>query len=405
MFGIGLDDAFIIITSYVRTDPKKDPVERVHDTIDEVGISIFMTTATSVLAFSLGCMSSLPAIRWLCLYAFPTVAIDFIYQITFFIALVVLDERRIKNRRRDCLVCCVVKKESPPDETPENDGAPDVHIAERIMSWYADRLLRPWMKALVLAVFAALFASCFYGASLMKVAFDFTSVLPSDSYIISFQESLDKYAQIPAIGPFVYFRNVDQSDPQILLQMESYVNDLVEIDAISKPPFQFWVRDFQTYLIENPELTWLTFNETLHMFLALPENKNFQDDFIFDAEGNIKASRTHVEMDNLDLSSVDNLIATLKDQRRVGSEQPANQDGDWSFFTFDHIYYLWEFLNITKAELMLTTIIGIASVSVMGLLFMPHWSGVFFVGPLIAVLYVDLMGFLQFAGVTINGGT
>ena len=222
MFGIGLDDAFIIITAYGRTASKKDPVERVHDTINEVGVSIFMTTVTSVLAFSLGCTSSLPAIRWLCLYAFPTVAIDFIYQITFFVALVVIDERRIKNRRRDCLVCCSVKRESSPDETLNDDGAGDVHIAQRLMTLYADRLLSPWTKSLVLASFAVLFAICFYGASKMKVAFDFTSVLPNDSYVISFEAALDEYAQLPSISPYVYFRNVNQSDHAIL-------NDLVQL--------------------------------------------------------------------------------------------------------------------------------------------------------------------------------
>ena len=74
MFGIGLDDSFILITAYVRTDPKKDAVQRVHETVEEVGVSIFMTTATSATAFALGCVSTLPAIRWLCLYAFPTVS-------------------------------------------------------------------------------------------------------------------------------------------------------------------------------------------------------------------------------------------------------------------------------------------------------------------------------------------
>jgi len=66
VFGIGLDDAFILFAAYVRTDPSKDPVERIHDTMDEVAISIFMTTATTQLAFAVGCFSPVPAIRWLC---------------------------------------------------------------------------------------------------------------------------------------------------------------------------------------------------------------------------------------------------------------------------------------------------------------------------------------------------
>jgi Niemann-Pick C1 protein len=68
LFGIGLDDAFIISGEYARTDTKKSAVERVHDTIDEVGVSIFVTTLTSVTAFALGTTSTIPAVYWLCQY-------------------------------------------------------------------------------------------------------------------------------------------------------------------------------------------------------------------------------------------------------------------------------------------------------------------------------------------------
>jgi len=101
MFGIGLDDAFIILGEYERTDPNKDAIERIEDTIEEVGLSIALTTMTSVFAFGLGCISTVPAVSWICYYAFSTIMIDFFYQVTFFIAIIVLDEHRIQEKRRD----------------------------------------------------------------------------------------------------------------------------------------------------------------------------------------------------------------------------------------------------------------------------------------------------------------
>lgn len=74
--------AFIIHGEYVRTDESKDPVERVRDTLEEVGLSISLTTLTTALAFGLGMLSSIPQLIWCAMYAFPTVIIDFIYQIT-----------------------------------------------------------------------------------------------------------------------------------------------------------------------------------------------------------------------------------------------------------------------------------------------------------------------------------
>ena len=82
MFGIGLDDIFIIICEYERLDPSKNAVDRIQEIIDITGISIFLTTLTSVLAFASGCLSSVPIVKWLCLYAFTTIMTIFLYSVS-----------------------------------------------------------------------------------------------------------------------------------------------------------------------------------------------------------------------------------------------------------------------------------------------------------------------------------
>mmetsp|Transcript_11132 Transcript_11132/g.17036 ORF Transcript_11132/g.17036 Transcript_11132/m.17036 type:complete len:181 (-) Transcript_11132:809-1351(-) len=99
-FGIGLDDAFIIIGGYSRTDPNKDIATRIEETMLGVGGSILITSLTSSAAFGIGIMSSVSGVRWLCMYAFPTILIDFFYQVTVFVAMITLDERRIQQNRR-----------------------------------------------------------------------------------------------------------------------------------------------------------------------------------------------------------------------------------------------------------------------------------------------------------------
>jgi Patched family len=68
MFGIGLDDSFIIYGCYNRLDPRLDPVVRIEKTIDDVGLSIFLTTFTTSLAFFTGTFSNIPAVAWVCWY-------------------------------------------------------------------------------------------------------------------------------------------------------------------------------------------------------------------------------------------------------------------------------------------------------------------------------------------------
>lgn len=156
-FRIDLDDVFIVFGEYTRTDEKKPPRDRIRDTMEEVGSSIFLTTLTSTLAFSLGLVSSIPAVNWLCLYAFPTILINFFYCITWFVALVVIYENRIQQNRIDCCVCFSAK-DAEGDEQSQGIASEEktASIADRIMTQYSDFLLKPVVKLGVCVVFLAL---------------------------------------------------------------------------------------------------------------------------------------------------------------------------------------------------------------------------------------------------------
>jgi predicted RND superfamily exporter protein len=49
-----LDDDFVIMGAYLRMDTKKDIVQRIDDTVNDIGLSIFLTTLTTALAFGIG---------------------------------------------------------------------------------------------------------------------------------------------------------------------------------------------------------------------------------------------------------------------------------------------------------------------------------------------------------------
>jgi predicted RND superfamily exporter protein len=414
IFGVGLDDAFIISGSYDRTDPKKETEERIHDTIEDIGISITLTTITSALAFGLGALSTVPTVYWLCYYAFPTILFVYIYQVTFFVACIVLDERRVQQKRRDCCTCITVidageeEEEEEEEERERQEGPSDrsaEHLTERFMGWYAERLLRPWVKVTVVVVFTALFCACAHSASQLSQQFSLTDVIPTDSYLVGFFDALDDYSARSSTAPFVYFRNVDQSNELVQEQMEKYINDLVTIDAIADQPVFFWLRDFKVFLNESEDsLVQLDFNGQVDAFLSNSVyGELHRDDIVRDKAGTITASRCVIDMENVDVDDVNLQIDALQDQRKVTKAQAINQGRkDWAFFTFDGAYTIWEFYAVSAQELMMTTIVGVVAVTGVAFILMPHWTSSLFVLPLISVLYVDLLGMMQWAGIHIN---
>lgn len=387
-----MDDAFIISGSYSRTDPRKDPVERIADTIDDIGLSIAITTLTSSIAFATGCISSISSVYWLCLYAFPTIIIDFIYQISMFVAILVIDERRIQRNKRDCLVCLTVKGRE--DENANSE--PSMSPSSRFMDAYADILFKPGVKAAVLVFFAALFGACVWGTTQLRQELDFIELVPSDSYVIGFFEVQDLYFSNAGLGCAAYFRDVDQSDPAIRASMGDYINDLEAENAIITQPPYFWVRDFEKFVASGNATDTTIFNEQMDAFLADPlYNSLYGDNIVRDPETkDVLTSRVWVYMD-IDLGDSRQLVDQLDLLRDIEAFQSVNEkmaEKDYSFFSFDSTMNMWEFYAIVPKELTFTTVTGVVAVCIIGLAFIPHWTAIFFLLPSIVTVYIDLLG-------------
>ena len=425
IFGIGLDDAFIVYGFLSRTSEDKEITERIEETMAEAGLSITLTTLTSVLAFGLGCLSSIPAVYWLCLYAFPTIIFIYIYQLTFFVGCLVLDARRIQEGRRDCCTCITAKPGNDNDDEEEQQQDEETRTApnqattttssskhsgffvDAFMVRYAKFLMNPIVKVVVLVSFVALAIVCSFSASNLTQEFEFSDVMPDDSYVTDFLDSLDEYTARSTVAPYAYFRFVDQSREDIQQQMEDYVNDLVTIDAIEEQPEFFWLRDFKAFVAQDESGTLSThdFPQQLDAFLSDLVYFDLYADHIVrnETSGYIIASRVELQMDNVDIEDVNYQIDTLKDQRSVTSRQPINAgQSDWRFFSYDGIYDIWEFYAVSVDELILTTVLGVVAVTAVALVFVPHWTGALFVLPMICLLYIDLLGVMQWAGVHVN---
>ena len=129
-------DAFIITGSYFKTGNATSFVDRISNTMKDCSISIFVTTLTTSLAFCLSLFSEIPAIYNFSAYAIISVWVDFLYQITFFIAIMKLNEERIQNQRYDLFPCCI--RQSSNQLCDGNTGVDTVN--EMVMKRFAQTI-------------------------------------------------------------------------------------------------------------------------------------------------------------------------------------------------------------------------------------------------------------------------
>ena len=73
--------------------------------VGRVGPSMLLTSSAESLAFVLGALTPMPAVRIFSLYASLAVFIDFLLQITCFVSLLTLDCKREIAKRYN-LLCC-----------------------------------------------------------------------------------------------------------------------------------------------------------------------------------------------------------------------------------------------------------------------------------------------------------
>ena len=97
MFGLGVDDMFVIVNSIDQTPIHLSANERFRIGLTHAGPSITITSVTDGLAFFLGSTSSIPALSSFCLFAGFCVVTLYFSFLTIFSPFFIEDLRRMHN--------------------------------------------------------------------------------------------------------------------------------------------------------------------------------------------------------------------------------------------------------------------------------------------------------------------
>lgn len=134
VIGIGIDDMFIIYSTYLScyqhrlkdysnkscskinsdnlevskkivTDEKQIISDLISKTLSKSGVSITITSLTDFIAFFVGITTNFKSVQIFCVYAGFAILFCYLYQITFFCGFLCLHIRRILKKRNAYLFC------------------------------------------------------------------------------------------------------------------------------------------------------------------------------------------------------------------------------------------------------------------------------------------------------------
>uniref|UniRef100_A0A1I7X0Q0 SSD domain-containing protein n=1 Tax=Heterorhabditis bacteriophora TaxID=37862 RepID=A0A1I7X0Q0_HETBA len=98
---IGIDDAFLILAGWRHSTKGASLDQRLGESIAISGASVTVTSVTDVLCFAIGLFSNMPVVQLFCLYTTVALFIDFIYQMTFFTAVMSFIVKRQIRKDKD----------------------------------------------------------------------------------------------------------------------------------------------------------------------------------------------------------------------------------------------------------------------------------------------------------------
>ncbi|KAJ7371490.1 NPC intracellular cholesterol transporter 1 [Desmophyllum pertusum] len=197
VLAVGVDNIFILVQAYQRQDlyADEDVPHKVGRVLGEVAPSMLLTSLSESVAFALGAMSTMPAVRIFSLYAAAAVFFDFLLQITAFVAILSLDSKRQENNRLDVL-CCIKE----PKYNSTGDQLTCVYTFMK--NYFAEALLSDYVRPVVIALFTALLFSSIAVIPKIDVGLDQELALPKDSYLLNWFADMKDYLHV---GPPVYF--------------------------------------------------------------------------------------------------------------------------------------------------------------------------------------------------------
>jgi len=431
LLGLGVDDGFIIHGEFMhqsREHPHKSISWRISQTCRRAGVSVLVTSFTDMCAFGLGASSSLPALQAFCILAAVSVFFVWMYNVTFFLAVLTLDARRSELNSYDCsgcnmndqqrqgldCVCCVTAKEkhfrfaSPKEQKGccpiPFTGVKLFSCKPDIASSFFKGTLGPLVvkfKFVVLAVIAVMFALGVYGMTEIQQEFKIQWFLPSSSPIYQYIDISDALFGRSTFPYYLYLADVNYYEEQdtilnLMSHMEEQDYTSGSVTSVTK--------EFKDYYTANSNVPSNAddYYTGLKEFLDSDDGTSYMELVIWvddsDPTAGITASRMNHGIKNEYIETSSQQVKALDNLRTEAYsiiEYPTLR-------VYDRSFIFWEQFAVIALEFWRNVILALLTVTVIILIMIPHPVVAFVVIISVVLSILDLIGFLHLWNGSIN---
>ncbi|XP_067676454.1 patched domain-containing protein 3-like [Haliotis asinina] len=410
IIGIGVDDMFLLMSSWAETYPLKDESvpTRMGVTFASAGIGITITSLTDLLAFVIGVSSVFLSVRNFCLYTGVAVIFCYLYQCFFFSPCLALHGRRVDSNRH-CMTCLKTKSR----EEFRNDGAStckvfccggsppakrgeDERLFETLPRKYLPRmLLSMWGKTVVILIYCVYLSVSIWGTVNFKQGLILKNLVSKDSYYHTYSETYDAYFSSSFPIPFIFGPTTNYTDKNTVYHIESLIDSAKADSGVDENSLICWYDSYKATAVYDNSSN-IAFVSGLKAFLTT--TAVFDNDVVFDSSDTaIKASRCYILSTNIKESNAQ--ADVMVRMRALTDNSPL------SVYTFYPSYIFFEQYVAILPSTLQTVGVALAVMTVVTCVFLPHPLLVFLVVINIVSILVGIFGFLHVWGLSLSSVT
>ncbi|KAL2830459.1 patched family-domain-containing protein [Aspergillus cavernicola] len=449
VLAVGVDNIFLIVHEFERLNVShldEEIDERISRALGRIGPSIFLSAITETVAFALGVFVGMPAVRNFAVYAAGAVFINAILQVTMFISVLALNQKRVESLRADCIPCLTVRKahSGMPEDQAFDDQDGESTLQKLIRKVYAPHLLNRGVKVLVVITFLGILTAGLALIPEVALGLDQRIALPSDSYLIQYFDDLSEYF---GSGPPVYFVtrgvNITEREHQqqlcgrfttceeyslpFVLEQESKRSNVSYISGSTASwldDFFYWLNPQQDCCYENDELCFEDRTPAWNISLSgMPEGQEFihylekwidspteascplggkapySTALVYDTK-HVTTNASHFRTSHTPLRTQDDFIKSYISARRIA--RGISEEHDIDVFPYSKSYIFFDqYISIVQlAGTLLGSAVALIFAITSVLLGSVATGAV--VTATVVMIVVDIIGSMAIAGVSLN---
>ena len=409
MVGLGIDDMFVIMQVFRNLENVKesDIENKIGLTLRHAGVAISVTSLTDVCAFGVGAITVFPALQAFCVACSLGIAAIYLLQVTWFIAWLVLDEKRKQNEisclPRKCEEKCTIQACIP---MPSD-------ITKKIWPGFTSLLESKLYHLIVLLISVTSLSIGVWGCFTIKQEINLSKFYPSDSYLRKWVDKFDHHFNDWELGFSIYTGALQSKE------------DFTKLDNMTRT-LQRWIENEQTLV--SMDNWWLQFTRHIDYYWNITDWKTLFDhsdgkdvqyyvsEFLYSPNGgkyisSLRFNETlscnkpapFVTGSAIPITYLKDYDSEGRNQKRKSLENfivSLNTTG--TFFSYGTYYFVWDVSAHVGFELWRNLGVAMLCICVVILLLLNNFVSCMLVNTSVILTVVDVVGFVGFWGITID---